>query len=233
VHGGPGSGNDVFARALISDHRSGEVRAGALSRLVKQAGGGSTARPSYIASKRADPHVIGCWTNHLDARSADAGDGDQRLLTLTPIVRLAIEPALVVVRTDSPIKSMTISSTCEGEARRAGKCRAARSPRARTFVRQLIMKGPACAGRSSRSRPAASASPRCSRPCRHDDRPIERGRRTGCAPASSAPSRRSASGGWRGFPDVPTLQGGGLRHPQVRRCAASGSPGMSPTRDLL
>src|SRR5438270_3606418 len=105
VHGGPGSGNDVFARALVAiidQEKFAPVR----FQVINKPGGGSTAAAAYIASKRADPHVIGCWTNiwMLDPLMQETATNG--LLTLTPIARLAIEPALVVVRTDSALKSM-------------------------------------------------------------------------------------------------------------------------------
>src|SRR3979409_2441729 len=97
VHGGPGSGNDVFARALIAiidQEKFAPVR----FQVLNKPGGGSTAAGAYIASKPPDAHVIGCWTNiwMLDALMQETATNG--LLTLTPIVRLAIEPALVVVR---------------------------------------------------------------------------------------------------------------------------------------
>src|SRR5437867_7218382 len=62
VHGGPGSGNDVFARALVAiidQQKLAPVR----FQVMNKPGGGSTSAAAYIASKRADQHVIGCWTN--------------------------------------------------------------------------------------------------------------------------------------------------------------------------
>src|SRR5438552_7337280 len=103
VHGGPGSGNDVFARALVAiidQEKFTPVR----FQVVNKPGGGSTAAAAYIASKHADPHVIGCWTNiwMLDPLMQETATNG--LLSLTPIVRLTIEPALAVVRADSSIK---------------------------------------------------------------------------------------------------------------------------------
>jgi putative tricarboxylic transport membrane protein len=62
VHGGPGSGNDVFARALISiidQEKLSPVRL----QVANKPGGGSTAASAYVVSKKGDPHVIACWTN--------------------------------------------------------------------------------------------------------------------------------------------------------------------------
>src|SRR5207253_720024 len=139
VHGGPGSGNDVFARALIAiidQEKFAPVR----FQVVNKPGGGSTAAAAYIASKRADPHVIGCWTNIWLPDPLMQETATNGLLTLTPIVRLAIEPALVVVRTDSPIKSMDdfikLAKEKPGALKMSGGSIASRE----NIVRQLIMK---------------------------------------------------------------------------------------------
>src|SRR2546423_13082782 len=62
VHGGPGSGNDVFARALIAiidQEKLSPVR----MQVANKPGGGSTAASAYVVSKKGDPHVIACYTN--------------------------------------------------------------------------------------------------------------------------------------------------------------------------
>src|SRR5437016_12469499 len=62
VHGGPGSGNDVFARALIAiidQEKLAPVR----MQVANKPGGGSTTAAAYVMSKRGDPHVIACYTN--------------------------------------------------------------------------------------------------------------------------------------------------------------------------
>src|SRR2546425_9301829 len=62
VHGGPGSGNDVFARALIAiidQEKLSPVR----FQVANKPGGGSTAASAYVMSKKGDPHVIACFTN--------------------------------------------------------------------------------------------------------------------------------------------------------------------------
>src|SRR5436305_1272184 len=139
VHGGPGSGNDVFARALIAiidQEKYAPVR----FQVVNRPGGGSTAAAAYIAGKRGDPHVIGCWTNiwMLDALMQETATNG--LLTLTPIARLAVEPALVVVRTDSPIKTMAdfikLAKEKPGALKMSGGSIASRE----NIVRQLLMK---------------------------------------------------------------------------------------------
>jgi putative tricarboxylic transport membrane protein len=105
VHGGPGSGNDVFARQLttiIDQEKLAPVRV----QVVNKPGGGSTTAASYVVSRKGDPHVIACFTNIwlLDPLVQQAAVN--RLHDMSPIARLVVEPALVVVLADSPFKTL-------------------------------------------------------------------------------------------------------------------------------
>src|SRR5258705_2287457 len=105
VHGGPGSGNDVFARTLttiIDQEKLLPVR----MQVVNKPGGGSTSAAAYVVSKKNDPHVIACFTNIwlIDPMVQEAATN--KLIDMSPIARLVVEPALVVVRADSPIKTL-------------------------------------------------------------------------------------------------------------------------------
>jgi len=105
VHGGPGSGNDVFARALttiIDQEKLSPVRI----QVVNKPGGGSTTAAAYVVSKKNDPHEIACFTNIwlLDPLVQQAATN--RMQDMSLIARLVVEPALVVVRADSPIKTL-------------------------------------------------------------------------------------------------------------------------------
>jgi putative tricarboxylic transport membrane protein len=102
VHGGPGSGNDVFARALIAiidQEKLSPVRL----QVANKPGGGSTAASAYVVSKKGDPHVIACWTNVWITDTLVQEAATNKLTDMTPIARLVVEPALVVVKADSPI----------------------------------------------------------------------------------------------------------------------------------
>src|SRR5437879_11448890 len=97
VHGGPGSGNDVFARALIAiidQEKLAPVR----MQVANKVGGGSTAASAYVVGKRGDPHVIACWTNVWITDTLVQEAATNRLKDMTPIARLVVEPALVVVK---------------------------------------------------------------------------------------------------------------------------------------
>ena len=105
VHGGPGSGNDVFARqitTIIEQEKLAPVR----FQVVNKPGGGSTTAANYVASKKNDPHVIACFTNIWLIDPLVHQSATNRLHDMSPIARLVVEPALVVVLADSPFKSL-------------------------------------------------------------------------------------------------------------------------------
>lgn len=106
VHTGPGGGGDAFARAFIAAlDRDKALDVNMV--VVNKVGGGSTAAINYLNEKAGDPNTIGVYTSvwvtdGLVQKEAKVTIGD-----LTPIARLLLEPALLVVRADSPYKSLT------------------------------------------------------------------------------------------------------------------------------
>jgi putative tricarboxylic transport membrane protein len=226
VHGGPGSGNDVFARSLVSiidQEKFAPVR----FQVLNKPGGGSTAAAAYIASKRGDPHVIGVWTNIWMLDTLMQETATNGLLTLTPIARLAIEPALVVVRADSPIKSMDdfmkLAKEKPGALKMSGGSIASRE----NIVRQLLMKVTGARWAfisfpSGGERIAALLGG-------HVDMmivdPSEAGEQVRAGKLRTI--AQVAEKRLPGFPDVPTLQEAGFAIPQVPQMrGVLGSPGM-------
>ncbi len=139
VHGGPGSGNDVFARALISiidQEKLAPVR----MQVANRVGGGSTAASAYVVGKRGDPHVIACWTNVWITDTLVQEAATNRLKDMTPIARLVVEPALVVVKADSPIKSLGDFLKAAKEKPGALKQSGGSITSRENVVRQLLMK---------------------------------------------------------------------------------------------
>ena len=62
VHGGPGSGNDAFARAIvvmIEKEKLAPVRI----QVANRVGGGGATAASYMMSKKGDPNVIALYTS--------------------------------------------------------------------------------------------------------------------------------------------------------------------------
>ena len=132
VHGGPGSGNDVFARALttiIEQEKLAPVR----FQVVNKPGGGGTTAAAYVVSKKGDPHVIACFTN---------------VWLIDPLVQQAATNRLQDMSADRAAGGRAgagrgargfavqdagrLHRGGEGEAGRAASGRAARSCRART-----------------------------------------------------------------------------------------------------
>src|SRR2546428_2735452 len=84
VHGGPGSGNDVFARALIAiidQEKLAPVR----FQVANKPGGGSTAASAYVVSKKGDPNVIACFTNVWITDTLVQEAATNRLADMSPI----------------------------------------------------------------------------------------------------------------------------------------------------
>lgn len=139
VHGGPGSGNDVMARALVSvieQEKLTPVRV----QVANKTGGGSTTAAAYMASKKGDPNTIAVYTVVWVTTPLTQEAATNRLNDLTPITRLVTEPALAVVRADSAIKTMAdfIKAAKEkpGQLKQSGGSITSRD----NIVRQLLMK---------------------------------------------------------------------------------------------
>jgi putative tricarboxylic transport membrane protein len=138
VHGGPGSGNDAFARAVVSLIEKEKLSPVRIS-VANRTGGGGTTAMTYVVSKKGDPNVIalytGLWlTNPLVQQEATA-----RLHDMTPIARLIHEPALLVVKAESPHK--TLKEWVEAAKKNPGQMKqAGGSPMARdNLIRSLLM----------------------------------------------------------------------------------------------
>ncbi len=139
VHGGPGSGNDVFARALVSiidQEKLSPVR----FQVVNKPGGGSTTAAAYIVSKKGETHLIACFTNIFLTDPLVQKAATNKLADMSPIARLVVEPALAVVRADSPIKTMgdfiKAAKDKPGQLKQSGGSITSRE----NIVRQLLMK---------------------------------------------------------------------------------------------
>ena len=139
VHGGPGSGNDVFARALsaiIDQEKLLPVRI----QVVNKPGGGSTTAAAYVVSKRDDPHVIACFTNVWLVDPLVQQAATNRLHDMSPIARLVVEPALVVVKADSPFRTLADFISAAKEKPGALKMSGGSITSRENLVRQLLAK---------------------------------------------------------------------------------------------
>jgi putative tricarboxylic transport membrane protein len=138
AHNGPGSGPDVFARALISAIEQDRLFAGRIQVANRVGGGGATAM-NYMVERRGEPHVIGVWTSLWMSLPLVQAEARAQVTDMTPIARVAIEPAVMIVRGDSPYRSVAdfvaAARDRPGQLRQSGG-----SPTARdALVRHLLM----------------------------------------------------------------------------------------------
>jgi putative tricarboxylic transport membrane protein len=138
AHNGPGSGPDVFARALIGAIEQDRLFTGRMQVANRVGGGGATAM-NYIMEKRGDPHVLGVWTSLWMSLPLVQAEARAQVSEMTAIARVAIEPAVMIVRGDSPYRS--VADFIEAAKARPGQVRqSGGSPTARdALVRQLLM----------------------------------------------------------------------------------------------
>jgi len=138
VHTGPGGGGDAFGRAIIT----------ALDRdkaldinmvIVNKVGGGSTAAMNYLQEKAGDSNTIGIFTSVWVTDGLVQAEAKVTLPDLTPIARLVLEPALLVVRADSPFKTLpdfvNAAKAAPGKLKQAGGSVTARD----AVVRHVLM----------------------------------------------------------------------------------------------
>ena len=105
VHTGPGAGSDVFARAVINIIEK-EKLAPVRFVVVNKTGGGSTNAINYTTSKDGDDYTLAVYASNWTTDYLVQKDATNSLQSLTPIANLIFEPALIMVRTDSPFKTL-------------------------------------------------------------------------------------------------------------------------------
>ncbi len=138
AHNGPGSGPDLFARALVTTMEQERILPGRVQVANRVGGGGATAM-NYIMERRGDPHVLGVWTSLWLSLPLVQAEARALATDMTAIARIAIEPALMVVRADGPHQTaadfFNAARARPGQVRQSGG-----SPTARdALVRQLLM----------------------------------------------------------------------------------------------
>jgi putative tricarboxylic transport membrane protein len=136
VHGGPGSGNDAFGRAIVSiieQEKLSPVR----FQIANRVGGGGATAASYIVGKKGDPNVIGLYTSVWVSNPLVQPEADAKVSDMTSIARLILEPALVTVRAESPYKTL---KEWIADAKTKPMKQSGGSPLARdALVQQLLM----------------------------------------------------------------------------------------------
>jgi putative tricarboxylic transport membrane protein len=105
VHSGPGAGNDVFGRAVISAIEQEKLMPVRMQ-ISNRVGGGGTTAVNYMMSKAGDPHVLAVFTSLWVSNPLVEKRAEHRMIDMTPISRLILEPGVIVVRGESPFKSL-------------------------------------------------------------------------------------------------------------------------------
>jgi putative tricarboxylic transport membrane protein len=105
VHTGPGGGNDVLGRALAQMMEKEKLLPVRMQVINKPGGNGAVAA-SFLKEKEGDPHTIGLITSVWIATPLVSKEAKVTLKDLQPIARLMLEPAVIVVRADSPYKTL-------------------------------------------------------------------------------------------------------------------------------
>lgn len=105
VHGGPGSGNDAFARAIVQMIEK-EKLAPVRFQISNRVGGGGTTAAAYMVEKKGDPNVIGLYTSAWISNPLAQTEATARVQDMTSIARLILEPAVIAVRAESPYKTL-------------------------------------------------------------------------------------------------------------------------------
>jgi putative tricarboxylic transport membrane protein len=139
VHTGPGGGNDLLARA-ISQMVDKEKLLPVRMQVANKPGGGGIAAMAYMAEKKGETHTIALFANTWFNGPMMSKEARVTMAELTPIVRLVTEPGVVVVKSDSPYKSLKDfiddAKKRPGELKQSGGSIGSRD----NIVRNLLMK---------------------------------------------------------------------------------------------
>jgi putative tricarboxylic transport membrane protein len=105
VHTGAGGGTDAFARAVLVALKKDNLLSTNFL-VTNKTGGGSTSAMAYLREKSGDSHTIAIYSSVWVTDGLVQEVAPITIDKLTPISSLVLEPGLVVVRTDSPYKTM-------------------------------------------------------------------------------------------------------------------------------
>jgi len=105
VHTGPGGGNDILARAIATMFEQEKLVTVRMN-VVNKPGGGGAVAAAYVYGKKDDPNTVGFVTSVWIATPLTQKEAKITIRDLKPIAQLVREPAVIVVRSDSPFKSL-------------------------------------------------------------------------------------------------------------------------------
>jgi putative tricarboxylic transport membrane protein len=139
THTGPGGGGDVFARAIAAAMEKEKLLPVRMQVVNKTGGGGATAMAFLANEKKGEAHTIAVYTGLWITNPLMRAEAKVTLKDLTPLVGLVREPAMLVVKNDSPYK--TLKDFIDAAKQNPGQLKqSAGSIGARDWVvRQLLM----------------------------------------------------------------------------------------------
>jgi len=139
THTGPGGGGDVFARAISAAMDKEKLLPVRMQVVNKTGGGGATAMAFLANEKKGEAHTIAVYTGLWITNPLMRAEAKVTLKDLTPLVGLVREPAMLVVKNDSPYK--TLKDFIDAAKQNPGQLKqSAGSLGARDWVvRQLLM----------------------------------------------------------------------------------------------
>jgi putative tricarboxylic transport membrane protein len=105
VHTGPGGGNDLLAREMVTMIEKEKLVPVRINVLNKPGGNGAVAAAA-LAEKRGDPNTIGLITSVWIAGPLTSAEAKVTVHDLKPIAQLMLEPAVFAVKADSPYKTL-------------------------------------------------------------------------------------------------------------------------------
>jgi putative tricarboxylic transport membrane protein len=105
VHTGPGGGNDVLGRAIAAIAEKEKLLAVRMQ-VVNKPGGNGAVAAAALYEKKDDPNTIGLITSVWIAGPLTTNEAKITVHDLTPIAQLVLEPAVFVVRADSPYRTL-------------------------------------------------------------------------------------------------------------------------------
>jgi putative tricarboxylic transport membrane protein len=105
VHTGPGGGNDLLARAVVTMLER-EKLVPVRIQVINKPGGGGAVAAAAVADRKDDPNKVGFITSVWLAGPLTAKEQKITVFDLKPIAQLLREPAVFAVRADSPYKTL-------------------------------------------------------------------------------------------------------------------------------
>jgi putative tricarboxylic transport membrane protein len=106
VASGPGGGADALARSMVGVIDKEKLLPIRLQVTNKPGGGGSAVAMNYLAEKKGDAHVLAVFSSTWVTNPLVSAEHTLTHRDLTPIARLLLEPAVIVVKADSPFKTL-------------------------------------------------------------------------------------------------------------------------------